>query len=102
MFNRADANVDADALAEHAQPAFQALIDAVAEGQRLGTIRDDDPTELARQIWSAVHGAVSLELTQHPVVREDADRAYDNLQQMIERGIAPDRPRRVAERRRSR
>ena len=101
MFNRADATIDVEALAAHAAPAFQALVDAVTDGQRLGTIRAGDPGELARQIWSAVHGAVSLELMQQAAGTEDADRAYDNLLAMIERGIAPDVARRVADRRRS-
>ncbi len=101
MFNRADALVDAEALADHAAPAFEALVDTVADGQRLGTVRPGDPAELARQIWSAVHGAVSLELMQQPVGSEDADRSYEALLAMIERGIAPDGARRFAEHRRS-
>ena len=102
MFNRLDTAVDVEALAEHAEPAFQALVDGVAASQQLGTVRDGDPAELALQIWSAVHGAVSLELMGTSVVNGVADRAYDNILAMIERGIAPDGARRVADRPRSR
>jgi AcrR family transcriptional regulator len=90
MFNRADPGVDVEALAPHAAPAFQALVDVVAEGQRIGIVRDGDPADLALQIWSAVHGAVSLELMQNPMSAEDAERAYENLLQMVLRGVAPD------------
>jgi AcrR family transcriptional regulator len=92
MFNRADPSVNAEALGVHALPAFQALVDTVAEGQGLGSIRVGDPVELARQIWSSVHGAVSLELMQNPAGQADADATYEGLLEMIERGVAPDPP----------
>jgi AcrR family transcriptional regulator len=47
---------------EHAFAAFGALIRQVELAAAAGTIVAPDPTETAQQIWSAVHGAVALEL----------------------------------------
>jgi AcrR family transcriptional regulator len=90
MFSSADPSVDVEALLPHAAPAFQALIDVVAESQHAGTVRAGDPNELALQIWSAVHGGVSLELTQNLHEGTDAEIAYEGLLAMITRGVAPD------------
>jgi len=40
--------------------AFQALVDAIVALQRNGTVRKDDPVQLARFIWAAVHGVSML------------------------------------------
>ena len=40
--------------------AFQALVDAIVALQRNGTVRKDDPLQLARFIWAAVHGVSML------------------------------------------
>jgi hypothetical protein len=40
--------------------AFQALVDAIVALQRNGTVRKDDPLQLARFIWAAVHGVSVL------------------------------------------
>jgi hypothetical protein len=50
---------DPELIAE-AHGAFQALVDALAEGQREGWVRDDDPQMLARFIWSVTHGIAML------------------------------------------
>ena len=39
---------------------FQALVDAIVALQRNGTVRKDDPLQLARFIWAAVHGVSML------------------------------------------
>ena len=40
--------------------AFQALVDALIEGQREGWVRQDDPVMLARFVWSVTHGIAML------------------------------------------
>jgi AcrR family transcriptional regulator len=92
MFGPSDPSVDTDALLPHAGPAFQALIDVVIGAQHAGVVRAGEPAELALQIWSAVHGGISLELTQNQHEADSADRAYEQLLEMISRGVAPDRP----------
>ena len=45
---------------EAADGAFQALVDALAELQREGLARQDDPVVQARFVWSVVHGVAML------------------------------------------
>ena len=56
--------VDPDAhdpeLADEAQRAFRALVDAVAGLQRRGLFLKDDPLLMARHIWALVHGIALL------------------------------------------
>jgi AcrR family transcriptional regulator len=40
--------------------AFQALVDALVALQKDGAVRKDDPLQLARFIWAAVHGVSML------------------------------------------
>ncbi len=49
-------------VAEHAAAAFGALVRNVEAAAAAGRIAAEDPREVAQQIWSAVHGAVALEL----------------------------------------
>jgi AcrR family transcriptional regulator len=49
-------------VAEHAAAAFGALVRNVEAAAATGQIAADDPRDVAQQIWSAVHGAVALEL----------------------------------------
>src|SRR3712207_1232730 len=49
-------------LVQHASAAFEGLVDHVRYAMALGAVRTGDPVETAQLIWSAVHGAVSLEL----------------------------------------
>jgi AcrR family transcriptional regulator len=49
-------------LVERADAAFQALVDRVRYAMEREVLRDGDPIETAQLVWSAVHGAVSLEL----------------------------------------
>ncbi len=73
---------------EHARAAFEALVAHVAYGIQAGVIRDGDPVDLAQQIWSTVHGAVSLELGQM-VLTEDPGVTYDHLLDLLTAGLAP-------------
>ena len=45
---------------QEASGAFQALVDALVEQQQAGLVRKDDPLQLARYIWSLVHGIAML------------------------------------------
>jgi len=69
--------------------ALGALTDVVVFGQRAGAIRDVDPFELTVAIWSAVHGAVSLEIDApaHDTVQQWS-RIYEQTLDMISRGVA--------------
>jgi AcrR family transcriptional regulator len=49
-------------VAEHAAGAFGALVRIVELSAAAGAITAPDPVEAAQQIWSAIHGAVALEL----------------------------------------
>ena len=51
-----------DEVAEHAGAAFGALVRNVEAAAAAGRIEAADPTEVAQQVWSTVHGAVALEL----------------------------------------
>jgi AcrR family transcriptional regulator len=45
---------------EEAKAAFEVLVDSLREQQQAGLVRRDDPTLLARFIWSVVHGIAML------------------------------------------
>jgi hypothetical protein len=47
-------------LNEEASAAFRVLVDAIAEQQKDGRLRADDPIQLARFIWAVVHGVAML------------------------------------------
>lgn len=69
--------------------AFEVLVDTIRYGQVAGVIMSADPVEQAMQTWSAVHGAVSLELAHayHPDV--DASANYENVLDFVARALAP-------------
>jgi AcrR family transcriptional regulator len=47
-------------LAREATVAFQTLVDSIVVLQKRGAVRKDDPLQLARFIWAAVHGISML------------------------------------------
>jgi AcrR family transcriptional regulator len=47
-------------LATEAEGAFQALVDALADRQRAGEVRGDDPQRLAQFVWAVTHGIAML------------------------------------------
>jgi AcrR family transcriptional regulator len=73
---------------EHARAAFGALVRAVELAAAAGVIAAPDPLEVAQQIWSAVHGAVALEL-KGLVLTPDSQYTYETFLQTIFRGLAP-------------
>jgi AcrR family transcriptional regulator len=75
-------------VAEHAEATFGALVRTVELAAAAGVIAAPDPVEAAQQIWSAVHGAVSLEL-RGMVLTPDPPRTYAGLLLTVIRGLEP-------------
>ena len=73
---------------EHAAACFGALVRAVEMSAAAGVIAAPDPLEVAQQIWSAVHGAVALEL-KGLVQTPDAQYTYQAFIATLIRGLAP-------------
>jgi AcrR family transcriptional regulator len=73
---------------EHAQAAFGALVRSVELAGAAGVIDAPDPVEAAQQIWSAVHGAVALEL-RGLVLTPDPAHTYRAFLDTLFRGLAP-------------
>ena len=53
-----------------------------------GALADGDPDEVAQQIWSAVHGAVQLEIKGMLQSRRIAERSYRALLETLYRGLS--------------
>jgi AcrR family transcriptional regulator len=63
MFERSIADYEPSAVAlDHAAASFNSLVSLVDRAMAAGAILERDSTEVAQALWSAVHGAVSLEL----------------------------------------
>lgn len=62
----------------HADESFQVLVDGVAAAQGAGAVGGDDPRAVARVLWAAVHGAVSLELAGY-LRGAEAERTFTTL-----------------------
>jgi len=75
-------------VAEHAAAAFGALVRNVELAAAAGVIAAPDPREAAQQIWSAVHGAVALEL-KGLMQTPDAATTYEATLDTILLGLAP-------------
>ncbi|MBD0860401.1 TetR/AcrR family transcriptional regulator [Gordonia sp. zg691] len=74
---------------EAAINAFAVLVDVIRYGQVAGVIMAGDPSDLAVQAWSAVHGAVSLELAGTHPPQVDAPQSYEKVLDFVARGFAP-------------
>jgi AcrR family transcriptional regulator len=79
---------DNAAVGECAASAFGALVRIVELLSAAGVIAAPDPVEVAQQVWSAVHGAVALELKGH-VLTPDPERTYRAFLATLLRGLAP-------------
>ena len=79
---------DSDEVHEHAHAAFSALVRNVELAAAAGVIAAPEPVEAAQVIWSAVHGAVSLEL-KGLVLTPDAAATYRDVIETFMRGLAP-------------
>ena len=69
--------------------AFQALVDAIVALQKEGAVRKDDPVQLARFIWAAVHGVSMLIIDgQLPHQQAEIDDLIQFTVERISTGIA--------------
>jgi len=73
---------------EHARAAFAALVRIVEVSAAAGLLDAPDPVEAAQQIWSAVHGAVALEL-KGLVLTPDPLHTYESFLATLIRGLGP-------------
>jgi AcrR family transcriptional regulator len=78
------------AFSEHAAAAFTALVHNVELAAATGAITAPEPRAAAQQIWSAVHGAVTLELKRLVQV-PDPEAAFRALISTLLRGMAQTR-----------
>jgi AcrR family transcriptional regulator len=76
-----------DEVAEHAAAAFGALVRNVESAATAGQIQAANPDEVAQQVWSAVHGAVALEL-KGLVQTPDPEATYRAALDTMLRGLA--------------
>jgi AcrR family transcriptional regulator len=67
--------------------AFEALVGHVEHAMNAGAIPAGDAVDVAQQVWSAVHGAVSLELADR-VGTPDPAATYDRLLDLVNAGLA--------------
>ena len=83
-----DAPRDED-LTREATAAFQTLVDSLVALQKEGAVRRDDPLQLARFIWSAVHGVSMLIIDgQLPHQQAQIDGLIQFTVERIHTGIA--------------
>jgi AcrR family transcriptional regulator len=73
---------------ERARAAFGALVRLVELASASGVISAPNPVEAAQQIWSALHGAVALEL-KGLVLTPDPEATYAALLDTMIGGLAP-------------
>ncbi|MGH3249559.1 MAG: TetR/AcrR family transcriptional regulator [Trebonia sp.] len=79
---------DSPEVREHARACFGVLVRTVELAAAAGMVGAPDPLEAAQQMWSAVHGAVALEL-KGLVLTPDAEATYRALIETMVRGLAP-------------
>ena len=75
------------AFSKHAAAAFTALVHNIELASAAGAITPSDPREAAQQIWSAVHGAITLELKELMQVT-NPEAAFRALVTTLLRGLA--------------
>jgi len=88
MFDRIALEAPSEEFIAAASGAFGSLVENVAAAMASGVLRPDDPTEVAQVIWSAVHGATSLEL-KGLVKAGDPAAAYARVLDALLHGLAP-------------
>jgi AcrR family transcriptional regulator len=87
MFEDAIPREFSDEVSEHAIAAFAALVQKVEAAATAGRIEAADPTEVAQQVWSALHGAVALEL-KGLVLTPDPEATYRATVDTMLNGLA--------------
>lgn len=78
---------DSDEVAGHAARAFGAVVRSVELAAAAGRIVAPDAAEAAQQVWSALHGAIALEMKGLLQVQDPA-RAYAALIETLLLGLA--------------
>jgi AcrR family transcriptional regulator len=73
---------------DHARAAFAALVRTVELAAAADVIEAPNPLETAQQIWSALHGALALEM-QGLVLTQDPEATYGALLDPLIVGLAP-------------
>ena len=76
-----------EAVREHAEAAFGALVRGVELAAAAGQVIAPDATEVAQQLWNAVHGAVALEL-RGMILTPDPDVTFEAFLLTLLRGLA--------------
>jgi AcrR family transcriptional regulator len=89
MFGSAKTGDGRDQVNQHAEAAFAALVAVVVAAQQAGLVMAGEPFDLAMRIWSAVHGAMSLELAGSGPPNDDPAGTYERIIDMVEAGLAP-------------
>jgi len=74
---------------EQAAAAFDTFVAVISTGQQAGVIMAGNPADFAAQTWSAVHGAVSLELAGCTRANCDPDDIHERVLDMIVASLAP-------------
>jgi AcrR family transcriptional regulator len=87
MFENAAHPNSSPAFAEHAVAAFTTLVHNVELAAAAGVIKAPNPRMTAQQIWSAVHGAVTLEL-KGLIQIPDPAAAFQAMVATLLRGLA--------------
>ncbi|MFZ4486615.1 MAG: TetR/AcrR family transcriptional regulator [Candidatus Nanopelagicales bacterium] len=73
---------------EAARRSFTTLVDRVQDAMNSGDLTPGDSTEVAQQVWSAMHGAVSLEIAGVHFAQDRAE-SYAAMLASLFRGLAP-------------
>jgi AcrR family transcriptional regulator len=80
---------DDPALIADAGAAFDALVDMIRDLQRARLVREDDPRQLSRYVWAAVHGIAMLAIDgQLGPDRQVGIALYDSCAARIRAGLA--------------
>jgi AcrR family transcriptional regulator len=74
-------------LVKCATAAFQELVEHVSTGMAAGRLLPANANDVAQQIWSAVHGAVTLEMDGRSFAR-DPEANYRELLALLIRGLS--------------
>jgi AcrR family transcriptional regulator len=78
---------ESEAVGEHTAAAFGALVRAVELAVAAGRVIAPEATEVAQQLWNAVHGAVSLEL-RGMILTPDPEATFEAFLVTLMRGVA--------------
>ena len=73
---------------ERAAATFGQLVGRVADAMAAGQLADGDDVEVAQQIWSAIHGSVTLDLA-GITFTADGQKTFDTMIDALLRGLAP-------------